>query len=168
MSKKRTAIVTILILGLLATGCANSTVRTKQNDGIYRATTHLIFQPDFADRSFSSSNDYMVSTGFNDVTYVWPKGKGSFSRNFNEISFEGKSIKCTVVERRLTINGRRIAEFEQSDRVRITGDGKVFVNDVELKSPGESNCRIDTIRPAGASCSSQIAESPRVALRGVL
>jgi len=136
MSKKRTAIVIILMLCLLAAGCAQSKVSTKQNDVTYRATTHLIFQPDFADRSFSSSTDYMVSTGFNDVTYVWPKGKGSFSRKFNEISFEGKSIKCTVVEQCLTINGRTVSEFEQGDRVRITGNGKIFVNDVELKSPG--------------------------------
>jgi len=136
MSKKRTVIVIILMLCLMAAGCAQSKVSTKQNDGTYRATTHLIFQPDFADRSFSSSTDYMVSTGFNDVTYVWPKGKGSFSRKFNEISFEGKSIKCTVVEQCLTINGRTVSEFEQGDRVRITGNGKIFVNDVELKSPG--------------------------------
>ena len=133
MNEKLTAIVTILILFLLAAGCAKSTVSTKQNDGTYRATTHLVFQPDFADRSFSSSNDYMVSTGFSDVTYVWPQGKGNFSKNFNEISFKGKSIDCTVVERRLTINGRPAGQFEQGDRVRITGDGKVFVNDVELK-----------------------------------
>ena len=133
MSKKRTAILTILMLCLLAAGCAQSKVSTKQNDVTYRATTHLVFQPDFADRSFSSSNDYMVSTGFNDVTYVWPKGKGNFSKNFNEIRFKGKSIDCTVVERRLTINGRPAGQFDEGDRVRITGNGKVFVNGVELK-----------------------------------
>ena len=133
MNKKRKAIVITLMLCLLAAGCAHNTVSSNQNDVTYRATTHLVFQPGFADRSFSSSNDYMVSTGFNDVTYVWPKGKGSFSRNSNEIRFKGKSIDCTVVERRLTINGRPAGQFEQGDRVRITGAGKVFVNDVELK-----------------------------------
>jgi len=133
MSKKRTVIVIILMLCLLAAGCAQSEVSTKQNDVTYRATTHLVFQPDFADRSFSSSNDYMVSTGFNDVTYVWPKGKGNFSKNFNEIRFKGKSIDCTVVERRLTINGRPAGQFDEGDRVRITGDSNVFVNGVELK-----------------------------------
>jgi hypothetical protein len=137
VNKKRMAIVTILILCLLAAGCAQSTVSTKKNDGTYRATTHLILQPDFADRSFSSSGDYMLSTEFNDVTYIWPEGKGNFSRNFNEISFEGKSIKCSVVKRRLTINGRPAGEFDEGDRVRITGDGNVFVNDVELKTPGD-------------------------------
>jgi len=137
MNRKRTTIVTILMLGLLASGCAKSTVRTKQNDGTYRTSTHLIFQPDFADRSFSSSGNYMLSTGFNDVTYIWPEGKGNFSKNFNEISFEGKSIKCSIINRRLTINGRPVGQFDEGDRVRITGDGNVFVNDVELKSPGD-------------------------------
>ena len=133
MSIKQTAIVITLMLCLMAAGCAKSTVRTKQNDGTYRATTHLIFQPDFADRSFSSGSDYVISTGFNDVTYVWPQGKGNFSRNFNEISFKGKNISCSVIERRLTINGRQIGEFDEGDNIRITSDGKVFVNDVELK-----------------------------------
>jgi len=137
VSKKRTAIVTILMLCLLAAGCAKSAVRAKKNDGTYRTTTHLILQPDFADRSFSSSGDYMLSTEFNDVTYVWPEGKGDLSKKSNEIRFEGKSINCSIVERRLTINGRRIGEFDEGDRVRITGDGKVFVNDVELRSPGD-------------------------------
>ena len=137
MNKKQTAIITILMLCLLAAGCAKSTVRTKRDDGTHRTTTHLIFQPDFADRSFSSSTDYMVSTGFNNVTYIWPKGKGNFSKNFNEIRFKGKSIGCTVVERRLTINGRPAGQFDEGDRVRITGDGKVLVNDVEIKSPGD-------------------------------
>ncbi len=133
MNKKQNAIMTILIFCLLAAGCAKSTVRVKQKDGTYRTSTHLIFHPDFADRSFSSSKDYMISTGFNDVTYVWPQGKGSYSKNFNEITFKGKNISCSVVERRLTINGRRIGEFDEGDKVRITGNGKVFVNDVEIK-----------------------------------
>lgn len=133
MNIKRTVLVIILMLYLLAAGCANSTVSTRQNEGTYHTSTHIVLQPDFADRTFSSGSDYMVSTGFNDVTYIWPKGKGNFSRKFNEITFKGNSINCTVVKRRLTINGRLIAEFEQGDRVRITGEGKVFVNEVELK-----------------------------------
>ena len=123
------------MLCLLATGCAKSTVSAKQNDGTYRISTHLVFQPDFADRSFSSGSDYMISTKFNDVTYVWPQGKGEFSKNSNEITFKGKNIKCSVSERRLTSNGRRIVEFDEGDHVRITGEGKVFVNDIEIKSP---------------------------------
>lgn len=133
MNKKRTAIVITLILCLLAAGCTKSMVSTEQDEGTYRASTHMIIQPGFADRSFSSSKDYMFSTEFNDVTYIWPRGEGNFSKNTSQISFEGTTIKCSVIERKLSINGRRIAEFEEGDRVRITGDGKVFVNDVELK-----------------------------------
>ena len=137
MNNKRTAIVTIIMLGLLAIGCSQNTVRVNQNDSTRGTSIHLIFQPDFADRSFSISKDYMLSTEFNDVTYIWPEGKGNFSRQLKEISFEGKSISCSVVERRLTINARQIGEFEEGDRVRITGDGKIFINDVELKSTGD-------------------------------
>lgn len=138
MNKKRTAIVTALMLGLLAAGCTQSTANVSKNDVTYNTSMRLIFQPDFADRSFSSSEDYSLSTQFNDVTYIWPEGKGNFSKKSNEISFEGKSIKCTVVKRQLTINGRQIAEFKQGDRVRITGDGEVFVNGDKLKSPGDT------------------------------
>jgi len=138
MNKKRTAIVVILMHVLLASGCSKSTVNVKQDDSTYRTTTHMILRPGFADRSFSSSKDYMFSTEFNDVTYIWPQGEGKFSKNSGEISFEGKNINCSVVERRLTINGSRTAEFEEGDRVRITGDGKVFVNDVEFKPSGDT------------------------------
>lgn len=134
MDNKRIAIVIILTLCLLAGGCAQSTVHVKQDEDTYGTSMHMIFQPDYADRSFSISKDYILSTEFNDVTYIWPEGKGNFSRKLKEISFEGKSINCSVIERRLTINGQQIAEFEQGDRVRITGDGKVFVNGAELKS----------------------------------
>jgi len=133
MNKKRTPTLTILMLGLLAAGCAQSTTDAGKNNQTYSTAMHLMLQPDFADRSFSSSEDFSLSTEFNDVTYIWPEGKGNFSKRLNEISFEGKSISCTVVERTLTINGHRIAEFEKGDRVRITGDGKVFVNGVERK-----------------------------------
>ena len=137
MNTKRMAIVITLMLCLLTAGCAKSTVSVKQNDGTYRTSTQLVFYPDFADRSFSSGSNYMISTKFSDVTYVWPQGKGNFSKNFNEITFKDKNISCSIVERRLTINRRRIAEFEEGDKVRITGEGKVFINDTELKSPGD-------------------------------
>ena len=133
MNKKRTTIITILIFIVLAAGCSQNTVRERQDDVSYRTSTHLIFYPDFADRSFKSSEDYMISTEFDDVIYIWPAGKGEFSKISNEISFEGKNINCSVVEHRLNINGSRIFEFDEGDRVRITSDGKVFVNDVERK-----------------------------------
>lgn len=128
MSKKRTAILTILIFIVLTAGCSQSTVRDRQDDGTYRTSTHLIFYPDFADRSFKSGEDYTISTEFDDVTYIWPEGEGNFSKDSNEITFEGKNIHCSIVKRRLIINGNRIVELKEGDRVRTTGDGKVFVN----------------------------------------
>lgn len=133
MNKKRMSIMLFLMFGLLAAGCAQSTAGARQDNETRHVSTHLVFYPDFADRSFKSSEDYMISTGFDGVTYIWPKGKGSFSKDTNEITFEGDNISCSIVERRLTINGNQIAEFEEGDRVRITGEGKVFVNDVEVK-----------------------------------
>jgi len=50
MNKKRTVIMTILMLCLLTAGCAQSTANVSKNDGTYRTSTHLILQPDFADR----------------------------------------------------------------------------------------------------------------------
>jgi len=138
MNNKRTLFVIILMLCLLTGGCAQSTVHVKQDEDTYGTSMHMIFHPDYADRSFSINRDFMLSTEFNDVTYIWPEGKGNFSRKLKRISFEGKSINCNVVERRLTINGQLIAEFEQGDRVRITGDGKIFVNGAELKTPGDT------------------------------
>jgi hypothetical protein len=138
MSKKLKAIVVALMFGLLAGGCAQNTANESRNNATYDTTMHLTFQPDFADRSFSSGKDYSLSIGFNGVTYIWPEGKGNFSKMSNEINFEGKNIKCTVVKRRLTINGRRIADFEEGDRVRVTGDGEVFVNGKKLDSPGDN------------------------------
>jgi hypothetical protein len=137
MNNKRAAIVTILMFGLLAAGCAQSTANVSKMDSVYSTSMHLIFQPGFADRSFRSSRDYSLSTEFNNVSYIWPEGKGKFIKKSNEITFEGKSINCSVVERRLTINERPAGQFEEGDRVRITGDGKVFVNEAELKSPGD-------------------------------
>jgi hypothetical protein len=133
IGKKQNAIVITLMFCLLAAGCAQSTDSVGQNDSAYRASTQLIFYPGFADRSFKSSEDYTISTTFDGVTYIWPEGKGNFSKDTNEITFEGKNINCNVAKRRLTINGSRIIEFEEGDKVRITGDGKVFVNDVERK-----------------------------------
>lgn len=136
MNNRRVTIVIALMLSLMMNGCAPSTSNTSKNDGTYSPSMHLIFQPDFADRSFSSSEDYSLSTEFNGITYIWPEGKGNFRKKSNEISFAGKNIKCSVIKRRLTINGRQIAEFEEGDSVRITGEGRVFVNGEELEPPG--------------------------------
>jgi hypothetical protein len=137
MNKKQTMVAAFLMLGLLMAGCAQVTTRVRQNDGTYRTSKRLVFRSDLPGRSFSSEGDDMVATEFHNVTYAFPQGKGSFSKNFDEISFQGRQVKCSIVGRELTVNELRFGEFKKGDRVRITGDGKVFVNDVEFKSPGD-------------------------------
>jgi len=138
MNKKQTMFTAFLMLGLLMAGCARVTTRVRQNDGTYREYKRLVFRSDLPSRSFSSEGDDMVATEFHNVTYAWPKGKGSFSKNFDKISFEGSQIKCSVVGRELTVNGLQFGEFEKGDRVRITSDGKVFVNDIERQPLGDN------------------------------
>lgn len=124
------AVTTVLLLCLLGTGCAKSTVRVRKEDGSYQTKEYLVFWPGIPDyRSFNSDEDYMVATEIQGVTYAWPQGKGKMSDNFNQVDFKGLKIGCLVVGRRLEIDGRRFAEFEEGDQVRITGGGEVFVND---------------------------------------
>ncbi len=138
MNKKQTMGAAIIMLGMLVSGCVQSTTRVRQDDGTYREYKRLVLRPDLPDRSFGSEEDYMVATEFHDVTYVWPQGKGSLSEDFEEISFRGRQITCRIVGRELSVSGLRFGEFEEGDRVRITRDGKVFVNDIERKPSGDS------------------------------
>jgi len=139
MNKKKTMVAAFLMLGLLMAGCAQVTTRVRQKDGTYREYKRTVFRSDLLpDRSFSSEEDYMVATEFHNVTYAWPQGKGSFSKNFDEISFQGRQINCSVIGRELTVNGLRFRGFEKGDRVRITSEGKVFVNDIEREPLGDS------------------------------
>ena len=138
MNKKQAMVAAFLTLGLLMAGCAQVTVRKRQKDGTYRTSKHLAFRASLPDRSFSSAEDDMVATVFHNVTYAWPQGKGSLSENFDEISFQGRQINCSVVGRELSVNELRFRGFEKGDRVRITSDGKVFVNDIEREPLGGS------------------------------
>jgi hypothetical protein len=138
MNKKQTMVAAFLTLGLLMAGCAQVTTSIRQKDGTYRTSKHWVFRSDLPGRSFHCDEDYMVATEFQNVTYAWPQGKGSYSKNFDEISFQGRQINCSIVGRRLTVNELRFAELEKGDRVRITSDGKVFVNDIECEPLGDS------------------------------
>lgn len=138
MDIKHTTVTAFLMLGLLIVGCAQVTTRVRQNDGTYRTSKRLVFRSDLPGRSFSSKGDDMVATVFHNVTYAFPQGKGSFSKNFDGISFQGRQVKCSIVGRELTVNELRFREFEKGDRVRISSDGKVFVNDIERKPLGDS------------------------------
>ena len=134
MNKKHTIVTAFLMLGLLIAGCAQVTTRLRQNDGTYRTSKRLVFRSDLPSRSFSSEGNDMVATVFHNVTYTFPQGKGSFSKDFEEISFQGGKVKCRIVGRELTVNESRFREFEKGDHVRITSDGTVFVNDSERES----------------------------------
>jgi hypothetical protein len=138
MNIKRTTVSAFLTLGLLIAGCAQVTTRVRQDDGTYRTSKRLVFRSDLPSRSFSSEGDDRVATEFHDVTYTFPQGKGSFSKNFDKIDFEGRQVKCSIVGRELTVNELRFKEFEKGDLVRITSDGRVFANDVERKPLGGS------------------------------
>jgi hypothetical protein len=138
MNKKQMTVAAFLMLVLLIAGCAQVTTRVRQNDGTYRTSKRLVFRSDLPSRSFSSEGDDMVATDFHNVTYKFPKGEGSFSKNFDQISFEGRKVKCIIVGRELSVNELRFSEFEKGDRVRITSDGKVFVNDIEREPLGDS------------------------------
>ena len=138
MNSKRVTVTAFLILGLLIAGCAQVTTHVRQEDGTYREHKRLVFRSDLPSRSFSSEGDDMVATEFHKVTYTFPQGKGSFSKNFDEISFQGRQVKCSIVGRELSVNGSKFTGFEKGDRVRITSDGKVFVNDTEREPLGDS------------------------------
>lgn len=138
MDKKRMIAAAFLMLGLIIAGCAQVTTRVKQEDGTYHTSKRLIFRSDLPSRSFSSEGDDMVVTKFHNVTYSFPQGKGSFSKDFKEISFQGKQVKCSIVGRELTVDESRFGEFEKGDQVRITSDGKVFVNDSKREPLGSS------------------------------
>lgn len=136
MNNKQMATAGFLVLSLLLAGCAQVTTRIRQEDGTYRTSKRLVFRSDLPSRSFTSEGDDRVATEFHDVTYSFPKGKGSFSKDFDKIDFEGSQIKCRIVGRELTVNDVRFAGFEKGDLVRITSDGSVLVNGVERQPLG--------------------------------
>lgn len=138
MDKKQPMIAALLMFSLLVAGCVRVRTSVRQEDGTYRTSKRWVLRSSLFDRSFSSEEDYMVAHEFHDVTYVWPQGKGSFSKGFDEISFQGRQITCSVVGRRLTVNELQFSGFEKGDRVRITSDGEVFVNDIKREPLGDS------------------------------
>jgi len=138
MNKKQIVVTAFLIFGLLIVGCSQVTTRVRQDDGTYREYKRLVFRSDLPSRSFSSEEDDMVATEFHNVTYTFPQGKGNFSKDFDEISFQGRQVKCSIVGRELMVNGLQFGEFDKGDHVRITGEGRVFVNNVEREPLGGS------------------------------
>ncbi|MCK4871280.1 MAG: hypothetical protein KAS72_01000 [Phycisphaerales bacterium] len=131
MTKKQITLAVMLAITLVCTGCTVSTVRVRQDDGTYRTTRELTWLNwCSAHRSFTCTEDDMVATTVLDVKYSWPKGEGSFT-GCETIEFRGNGVRCTLRGRELTVNGIVYEGFEPGDHVRITSDGRVFVNDAE-------------------------------------
>lgn len=131
MYASRIALSALLAASLLLAGCvcAESTVR--QKDGTYKTTHHLIWKPDLSDPwSFKCTEDHMVATVLDGVTYGWPVGSGSHT-GLDSLQFEGKGLKCEVAARTLTVNGLAFEAFVEGDHVLIMPDGRVLVNDIE-------------------------------------
>jgi len=138
MNRTRTMVAAFILLGALVAGCAQITTRVRQEDGTYRTSKRWVFRSDVPGRSFRCDEDYMVATAFHGVTYAWPQGEGNYSQDFEEITFQGRQLDCHLVGRELSVNGSRFTGFEKGDRVRITGDGKVLVNDIPREPLGDS------------------------------
>ena len=138
MNNKQMITVVFFMLGLIIAGCAQVTTRVRQEDDTYRTSKRLVFSSDLPSRSFSSEGDDMVATEFHNVTYLFPKGTGNFSKNFNKIDFEGHQLKCSIVGRELKVNYSSCGELKKGDLVRITSEGRVLVNDVERKPIGDN------------------------------
>jgi hypothetical protein len=130
MVRSRHRLAVLALLPAFAAGCVRATTTVRQDDGSVRTTTHLVVASDLLDLTFRADEDCAVASTFWGVTYAWPKGEGSLSEDFREMRFRGRSVTCSVVGRRLTIDGRQL-ELAEGDHVRITGDGRVFVNDFE-------------------------------------
>ncbi len=124
----------VTLFGWTAVGCAVATVRVRQKDGTYKTSKRIVWYSPDDYREFECQEDYMVASEMAGVTYEWPKGRGRLE-DVETTTFEGQNLKCKVHKRTLTVNGRSYGKFKEGDRVRITGDASVFVNDVERPVP---------------------------------
>ena len=139
MNAQRILLTVTIVLALLLAGCTTAKSTVRQKDGTYRTTHHLIFKPSMSDfLDFRCLENYDTATTLHGVTYEWPQGSGSLMMP-DTIVFTGRNLNCRVVGNSLTINGREFGQFKEGDRVRITPDGKVLVNDVEHVPPTSSH-----------------------------
>lgn len=134
MNVRETVLSAALLVALLASGCAHrvpATTRMRQDDGTYKISRGMVVMPSLNDLlSFVCKKDYDVVTMMCGVEYAWPKGRGSIV-DHERIIFEGKDLRCEVNKRTLTANGKTFGDFTPGDSVRVSFDGRVFVNDLE-------------------------------------
>jgi hypothetical protein len=135
MTTSRIMLLAVLVISMIAAGCAVSTTSIRQKDGTVRTTRHLVWLPSLQFRTFTSDEDYMIAWEIHGVQYVFPKGTGTWE-SLDQISFRGDTIRCKVLKRELFVDDRSVGKFEPGDCVRITGDGRVLVNEKERPSTG--------------------------------
>lgn len=138
MTTSRIKLFAFLALPVIATGCAVVTSSIRQKDGTVRTTKHLLWLPSQQLRTFTSDEDYMVAWDIQGVQYAFPKGTGTWE-SIDQMSFRGDTIRCKVLKRELFVNDRSVGKFESGDRVRVAGDGRVFVNDKERPTTGSGS-----------------------------
>jgi hypothetical protein len=139
MMTARIRLPAVLVIPLIAAGCAVVTAGVRQKDGTVRTTKSLVWLPSISPyQSFTSDEDYMVAWDIQGVQYAFPKGTGRLE-TLDELSFRGDTIRCKVLKRELLVNDRSVGTFESGDSVRITGDGQVFVNGKEQSSTGDGS-----------------------------
>jgi hypothetical protein len=131
MPARGICLIVLLFISLLAAGCTTCTTAVRQDDGTYRTTRHMIWKPSAEDyTTFESDKDYMISTTWHGVTYEWPRGKSTWT-SLTDVKFQGASVECHITKRALTVNGKSYGEMKEGTRVRLTGEGEVYVDGVK-------------------------------------
>ena len=131
MKAKGIGLIALLLVTLLTAGCTTCTTTVRQDDGTYKTTRHMIWRPSPEEyRSFESDKDYMIETTWYGVTYEWPRGKSELT-SLSDMEFHGDSVECHVTKRALTVNGKSYGEMKEGTRVRLTGEGDVYVDGVK-------------------------------------
>lgn len=130
MTRKIILLSLMCAFAFVIVGCVVATVTVRQDDGTHKTSREIIWWSSDSWRSFECQKDYMVASDFQGVTYEWPTGKGHMP-DLQTITFEGEGIECVVKNRTMILNDNKYGAFKEGDKVRITPDAKVLVNDVE-------------------------------------
>ena len=78
----------------------------------------------------SSSNSVITNDG---VVYELPSEVRDFTMAGETVSFEANGVQFSVVDRRVTMNAIPYGTVGPGDRVRISTDGRLFVNNEERR-----------------------------------
>jgi len=111
---------------------------------------------DFHDRDLATRAVFerLNKAGFDDrvehrcdgITIIVPRESYSSGSDDNSIRYEGESVKFSLVDKRVTINGRDYGSLAFGDIVDLRHEGKVFVNQLE-RAPVEQSAPADAEKP---------------------